>query len=89
MRNKKEILFQTFIGLPVEVVRCASRPLEGMKGTVVDETKNLISIESENGIKKLQKTSCVFRFRLESGETAEVDGAKILFRPEERPKKVK
>jgi ribonuclease P protein subunit POP4 len=89
VRNKKEILFHTFIGLPVEVVRCASRPLEGLKGTVVDETKNLLSIETENKVVKLQKTSCVFRFQLESGERVDVDGAKILFRPEERPKKVK
>lgn len=89
MRNRKNILFQTFIGIHVDVVKSVSRNLIGLRGVVIDETKNLLVLETDSGVKKLQKNACVFRFHLESGEQVEVEGKKILFRPEERPKKVK
>lgn len=88
MRTAKNILFHTFIGLDAEVVQSTSRVLKGIKGKVIDETKNMLIIETDKGEKKIQKVSCVFRFKLESGESVEVEGKKICFRPEERAKKV-
>jgi len=88
MRNRKNILFHTFIGIPVEIIRSASRRLAGLRGTIVDETKNSLVLETKNGNKRIQKIGNVFRFELDS-ESVEVDGKKIMFRPEERPKKTK
>jgi len=63
--------------------------LIGTKGRVVDETKNLIIIEKENGKEvKLPKVACTFRFMLDDGSTVDIEGKRIAFRPHERPKKV-
>lgn len=89
MRTKKNIIFHTFIGLSVEIIHSSSKILIGMHGKVIDETKNMIVIETPGkDEKKVQKISCTFRFKLESGETIDVEGKKIRFRPEERAKKL-
>ncbi len=89
MRTKKNILYSTFVGLEVEVANSSQHDLVGLKGKVVDETKNLIIIEKKDGKEaKLQKVGCRFRFTLDDGEKFEVEGRKIAFRPHERPKKV-
>jgi len=89
MRTRKNILYSTFIGLAVEVANSSQHGLVGLKGRVVDETKNLIIIEKGDGKEaKLPKAACAFRFTLDDGEKFEVDGRKIAFRPHERPKKV-
>jgi ribonuclease P protein subunit POP4 len=89
MGDKNLILFGTFIGIPVEIIKSASRKLIGLRGKIVDETKNLLVLETEKGIKRIQKNGNTFLFGLESGEKIEVDGKKIMFRPEERPKKIR
>lgn len=88
MITRKNLLHSTFIGLEVEIINSSQRSLIGRKGTIVDETKNLIVIEMEGKEARIPKASSVFRFTTESGEKVEVDGAKISFRPHERPKKV-
>ena len=47
MISKENLLFSTFIGLKVEISNSSQRSYIGLKGTVVDETKNLIVIELE------------------------------------------
>lgn len=89
MITRKNLLLSSFIGLEALILRCSNRILEGQRGTIVDETKNTLSIESEDGkLRKVQKTSCLFRFTCEDGTHEVVDGKKICFRPHERPKKV-
>ena len=88
MNRKKELLLSTFIGLKVEVVNSSDSYLIGVSGRVVDETKNLLLIEKEDGkVVKIPKVSSVFRFYLNDGEV-EVKGSEICFRHFERPKKV-
>lgn len=85
----KNFLYSTFIGLEVEITNSSQHGLVGLKGTVVDETKNLIVIKKQDKKEvKIPKVSSTFRFTLESGETVEVEGRRIAFRPHERPKKV-
>ena len=95
MITRKNLLYSTFIGLPVEIVNSSQRRLIGLKGTVVDETKNLIVIEKEGKDEstkakevKVPKVTSTFRFTAESGEKVDIDGRDIAFRPHERPKKV-
>jgi ribonuclease P protein subunit POP4 len=95
MITRKNLLYSTFIGLQVEIINGSQRKLVGLKGTIVDETKNLVVIETEAGTSgapgkeiKIPKVSATFRFTTESGEKVDVEGKKIAFRPHERPKKV-
>jgi len=89
MRTKKNILYSTFIGLNVEIVNSSQHALIGTKGRIVDETKNLIIIEKENGKEvKLPKVACTFRLTLDDGSTVDIEGKRVAFRPHERPKKV-
>jgi ribonuclease P protein subunit POP4 len=89
MITKTNLLLSTFIGLAVEISNSSQRELIGLKGTVVDETKNLIVIEKDGGKEvKVPKVSSRFRFTVDNGDAVEVEGKKIAFRPHERPKKV-
>ncbi len=64
------------IGLEVEVGL--------MKGKVADETKNMIIIKTEKGVKKLEKKSHSFVFTLPDGKKVRVSGSLLIARPEER-----
>ncbi len=94
MINRQNLLYSTFIGLQVEIANSSQRELVGLKGIVVDETKNLIVIETTDNKKNIQKdvkipkVSSVFRFTLDDGTSMDVDGRDIAFRPHERAKKV-
>jgi ribonuclease P protein subunit POP4 len=89
LRTKKNLLYSTFIGLEVEISNSSQRELVGLRGKVVDETKNLLVIERSDGKEvRIPKVSGTFRFTLEDGSKMDVLGMKIAFRPEERPKKV-
>lgn len=89
MITAKNLLYSTFIGLEAEIINSSQRGLIGLRGKVVDETKNLIVIEGEGGrVVKVPKNSSAFRFTCEDGGKADVDGRDIMFRPHERPKKV-
>jgi ribonuclease P protein subunit POP4 len=94
MITKQNLLFSTFIGLPVEITSSSQRNLIGLSGKIVDETKNLIVIEKEglDGKEgkeiKVPKVSSTFRFTTEDGAKVDIEGSSIAFRPHERPKKV-
>ena len=89
MIDRHNLLFSTFIGLAVEIVNSSQRKLIGLKGVIVDETKNLIAIEREDGKEvKVPKVSSLFRFTVDDGQKVDVPGKSIAFRPHERPKKV-
>ncbi|MDD5339870.1 MAG: ribonuclease P protein subunit [Candidatus ainarchaeum sp.] len=88
MIDRKNLLFSTFIGLDVEISNSSQRKLVGLKGKVVDETKNLLIIEAHGKDVRVPKVSATFRFTLDDGDKLDVDGSKITFRPHERAKKV-
>ncbi len=43
------------IGKKIKVTKSSNKQLENIEGTVTDETKNTITIETKKGIKKLIK----------------------------------
>lgn len=89
MVNKKDLIYSTFIGLSVKIINSSQRKTIGLQGTIVDETKNTLSIETEDGKEvKIPKISSVFLFKTDYDEEVEVEGSKIAFRPHERAKKV-
>lgn len=70
----------------MEVIESTNKFHIGIKGLVVDETKNLLIIETRIGIKKVQKKGAKFIFTIPDGKKVKVNGTKIFVRPEERIK---
>ena len=85
--NKQNLLRHELIGLSVEVADSSDQNLVGKNGTVVDETQNTIAIEEDGEVKSLQKSAVVLRVTLPDGGEMQVDGKKLVARPEDRIKK--
>ena len=75
------------IGLEVAIVGSPDPSLVGVRGLIVDETRNTIVVESAGREKRVPKQGTRFRFDVQGG--LEVDGVEILFRPEDRVKKAR
>jgi len=99
MITAQNLRIHEFIGLKVKVLEALSLPYRGLSGTVVDETKNTLVLRANVGAKKgekkvetdkiVPKKGCIFQFRIPGGKTAEISGDRIMFRPYDRPKKLK
>ena len=81
------ILSHEIIGLETVVKNSSDRSRIGLKGKIVDETKNTLCIETENGEKVLPKKEVVLEIFF-GDEKIELDCKKIAFRPEDRVKKL-
>ena len=81
--KEKDFIKYEFIGGTLEVVESKNKALVGLKGKIVDETKNMFMLDTG---KKLVKDQSVFHISLEE-ETFEVDGKLLVGRPEDRLKK--
>ncbi len=84
--DNKNIVLNELIGLKVKVLRSLDKKQSGIKGVVVDETKNTLLIETENGRKRVVKKISVFRF-YPGRKSYRVDGNEINFRPQDRIEK--
>lgn len=88
MVTPKDIVRHELVGLETEIASSSNPVSVGMKGKVVGESRNTISIETAQGITKTAiKDQCVFLFTLQSGEKVKVDGKLLVARPEDRVKK--
>lgn len=76
------------IGLPVIIISSKNRYLIGIKGFVIDESKNMLVILDRGKPKLVPKSVCVFRFTLPDGTQVDVDGNLLIGRPEDRIKKL-
>ena len=77
-----------FIGRNVEIVSSNNKQIHGLKGKIVDETKNTFVIEKKDGdVVKIPKANTTFRF-WKGNEKIDIEGSKIMYHPEERTKKI-
>ena len=84
--NARDFMRTEFIGLDVEVL---SAPCySGLSGVVVDETKNTFTIDSAGTERMVPKSGNEFRFTYQN-EQIDIEGSKLLHRPEDRMKKVR
>ena len=86
MLTPKNLVRHELIGLGVEVADSENPSNKGMKGIVMDETRNTLVIETGKGEKTLIKEQCIFIFKLPEGKVR-VDGKILVARPEDRIKK--
>ena len=80
---KKNILSNELIGLHAQVLNSTDSTRIGLKGEIWFETKNIFEVRTEKGMKIIPKMESIFEIQ---GTT--VNGKEILFRPEQRTKKV-
>lgn len=79
------LLDQELIGLTIIITQSKNKTLVGLQGKIVDETKYMITIKTSKGDKKLIKKE--IKFQIIDGKTIEIEGSKIVGRPEDRIKK--
>ncbi len=72
-----KILFGTLIGYWVEVVEASNKNYVGLKGRVVDETRNMLIIDTGDAIKKIVKEGCIFRL-IKDGEHILIKGEDLV-----------
>lgn len=95
MITPKNIVQHELIGLDVKVADSTNPSAIGIKGRVVDETRNTLTLEIKKGKKISEKNfikdQCVFSFKIRDKEGkflwVKVDGKIIVARPEDRIKK--
>lgn len=75
-----------FIGSYAEVIDSKNKSLIGIKGKVVDETKNTFTIKTKEKMKTIAKNQVKLKVDLPSGEV-EVDGKLLVGKSEDRLKK--
>lgn len=84
---KENITAHEVIGLNAEVVQSEDVNKKGLEGKIVDETKETLRIEVENGEEKiLPKKEVSLRLKLLNGEKIEVNGKELIGKPEDRIK---
>ena len=84
MISSQNVLRHELIGLDV-LVSGATNPLQrGISGHIIDETKNLLIIETPSGVKRIPKMHSRFRLHLPGSEFVEIDGSVIVLAPEKR-----
>jgi ribonuclease P protein subunit POP4 len=84
MISSQNVLRHELIGLDVLVSGAANPEQKGLSGRIIDETKNLLVIETPKGIKHITKAHSIFRVSLPSRELVEIDGSVLVLAPEKR-----
>ena len=81
----KEIARRELIGINVEITDSKNKANIGVKGRIVDETKNTLVIEEKGAKKRVFKNNIVLKLKFDK-KTVEVKGELFSGRPKERIK---
>ena len=82
----ENILRHELIGLNAMIARSSNPFLAGTRGRIIDETRNTVKLSTRNGVKVIPKGVVLFRLNLPDGSIVEVEGARLVGRPESRVK---
>jgi len=86
MQKPSNITKHELIGLHVKVSQSTNEDMIGIEGKVVDETRNMFTLKTDEGEKQIPKKENKFEVHLPDGNTVEIDGALLTGRPESRLK---
>jgi ribonuclease P protein subunit POP4 len=82
-----DIIRYEFIGTEGKIAKSPHAGYVGIRGEVIDETKNTFTIMHEGKAKSVVKSSAFFDFKFSDGTIVEIDGKLLVGRPEDRLKK--
>ncbi|MBD3313921.1 ribonuclease P protein subunit [Candidatus Woesearchaeota archaeon] len=80
----KDLAKKELIGVEAEIIDSVNKSNIGIKGRIIDETKNCITIMTDKGEKKMIKNNITLNI---SEKKARIQGKDLSGRPEERIKK--
>jgi ribonuclease P protein subunit POP4 len=83
----QNIVKHELVGLSTHIVESRDPNHVCTKGTILEETKEMIKIDTERGTIAVPKNICVFDITLPDGTVVRVDGGLLRGRPEDRMKK--
>ena len=84
--NVKDMAKRELIGLTAEIIDSKNKSNIGIKGTIVDETKETIVIDADQGRKTLFKNNITLKIE-SNNQTVLIEGNVLSGRPKERIKK--
>ncbi|KUG20390.1 ribonuclease p protein component 1 [hydrocarbon metagenome] len=84
MISPQNVLRHELIGLDVLVAQASNPSHVGVRGEIIDETRNMLVIRTARGVRRIPKKYSIFHLRLPDGSTVEVDGSLLVARPERR-----
>jgi ribonuclease P protein subunit POP4 len=84
--DKHDIIRHELIGLNTEIVKSKNLNLVGLKGKIIDETKNTLTIKQKGKMKKIIKDQVTLNLKVEN-KIFQLDGKNLVGRPEDRLKK--
>ncbi|MEM3463077.1 MAG: ribonuclease P protein component 1 [Candidatus Bathyarchaeia archaeon] len=82
----QNLLRHELMGLEAKVVGSPNGSLIGLEGRIMDETKKTLILNVDGKRKTVPKDVAILRLKLPDGRAVEVDGRKLLGRPEDRIK---
>lgn len=83
--SKENILCHELIGLKARVTKSVDKNKIGLKGKIIDETRNTFVLETAKGEKVLPKKEVWLELSL-GQEKVEVEGERLCLKPEARTK---
>jgi ribonuclease P protein subunit POP4 len=87
MKVTPDIIRGEFIGTDAKIVKSPQAGYVGLRGDVIDETKNTFTLLNEGKAKRVIKDQAIFNFKYADGTIVEIDGKLLAGRPEDRLKK--
>ena len=82
------IISDELIGRMITIVDCTDPSWMNLSGLIIDETKHTFLIEIEKKQKRIGKKTATFAFEYHNKKTI-VKGTRLVYRPEERIKKIR
>ena len=83
MITTDNIVSHEFIGLYTEIAQSTNPQVVGLNGRIINETKSMFTINTENGVKSIAKSTNSWKFTI-GGKGIVLEGSKIAKRPFDR-----
>jgi len=83
MITADNITSHEFIGLNTEIIKSTNPQVIGLNGRIINETKSMFIINTQNGVKSIAKNTSNWKFSIECKDVV-VEGSKITKRPFDR-----
>jgi ribonuclease P protein subunit POP4 len=84
MISSQNVLRHEMIGMDILVSGASNPSHRGLSGRVIDETRNLLMIETTRGVRRIPKMHSTFQVYLPGSVHVEIDGSVMVLAPERR-----